>query len=75
MNGLQFTDEAAQQLEKAYLTRDVIAQRSETIRHLSVAAGERVLDIECGHGWAEATAKFVARLELLKTQYRIKQQR
>jgi hypothetical protein len=34
MNGLQFTDEAARQLEKAYLTRDVIAQRSETIRRL-----------------------------------------
>ena len=31
MNGLQFTDEAARQLEKAYLSRDVIAQRSETI--------------------------------------------
>ena len=43
MNGLQFTDEAARQLEKAYLTSDVIAQRSETIRHLNLSAGERVL--------------------------------
>jgi ubiquinone/menaquinone biosynthesis C-methylase UbiE len=51
MNGLQFTDEAARQLEKSYLTRDVIAQRSETIRHLSLSVGERVLDIGCGPGF------------------------
>lgn len=51
MNGLQFTDEAASQLEEAYLTRDVIAQRSETIRHLSLSASERVLDIGCGPGF------------------------
>ena len=43
MSGLEFTDEAARQLEKAYLTRDVISQRSETIRHLNLCPGERVL--------------------------------
>ena len=51
MSGLEFTDEAARQLEKAYLTRDVIAQRSETIRHLNLSPGERVLDIGCGPGF------------------------
>jgi arsenite methyltransferase len=44
MNGLEFTDEVARQLEKVYLTRDVIAQRLETIRHLRLSRGERVLD-------------------------------
>jgi arsenite methyltransferase len=51
MSGLQFTDEAARRLEKAYLTRDVIAQRSDTIRHLKLSPGERVLDIGCGPGF------------------------
>jgi hypothetical protein len=48
MSGLEFIDEAARQLEKAYLTRGVIAQRSETIRHLDLSPDERVLDIGCG---------------------------
>jgi len=62
MNGLQFTDEAARQLEKAYLTRDVIAQRSETIRHLSLSADERVLDIGCGPGFlCESMGEIVGR--------------
>ena len=51
MSGLEFTDEAARQLEKVYLTRDVIAQRMETIRHLNLSQGERVLDIGCGPGF------------------------
>jgi ubiquinone/menaquinone biosynthesis C-methylase UbiE len=60
MNGLEFTDEAARQLEKAYLTRDVIGQRSETIRHLSLSRSERVLDIGCGPGFlCESIAEIV----------------
>ena len=51
MTGLEFTDEAARQLEKAYLTRDVTAQRLETIRHLRLSRGERVLDVGCGPGF------------------------
>jgi arsenite methyltransferase len=60
MSGLKFTDEAARQLEKGYLTRDVIAQRSETIRHLNLFPNECVLDIGCGPGFlCESIAEIV----------------
>ena len=60
MTGLEFTDEVARQLEKVYLTRDVIAQRLETIRHLRLSRGERVLDIGCGPGFlCESMAEIV----------------
>ena len=51
MSGLQFSEEAARQLERIYLTSDVVAQRSETIRLLAPAKGERVLDVGCGPGF------------------------
>jgi arsenite methyltransferase len=51
MSGLEFTKEAAKRLEKAYLKRDVVAQRLETIRQLDLSSGESVLDIGCGPGY------------------------
>ena len=39
MSGLEFTEEAARQLELLYLTRDVVAQRSETIKQLEPGRG------------------------------------
>jgi len=62
MNGLKFTDEAARQLVKVYQTKDVIAQRLETIRHLNLSPGEIVLDIGCGPGFlCESMGEIVGR--------------
>jgi ubiquinone/menaquinone biosynthesis C-methylase UbiE len=51
MSGLDFSDAAAKRLEKLYLTKDVIAQRSETLRQLALVRGEHVLDIGSGPGF------------------------
>src|SRR5450432_3300499 len=60
MSGLEFTKEAAKRLEKTYLTRDVVAQRLETIRQLDLSGGESVLDIGCGPGYlCESMAEIV----------------
>jgi arsenite methyltransferase len=51
MSGLAFTEDAARQLESIYLTTDVVAQRSETIKQLAISPGEHVLDVGCGPGF------------------------
>jgi len=51
MSGLRFTKEAARQLETLYMTADVVAQRSETLRMLSLAKGNSVIDIGSGPGF------------------------
>ncbi len=62
MSGLEFTKEAAKQLEIIYLTRDVVAQRLETIRQLNLSSGESVLDIGCGPGYlCESMGEIVGR--------------
>ena len=62
MSGLEYTKENATLLEKLYLTRDVAAQRSETIRQLNLSSGESVLDIGCGPGYlCESMGELVGR--------------
>ncbi|MCP3469456.1 methyltransferase domain-containing protein [Bradyrhizobium sp. CCGUVB1N3] len=62
MSGLEYTKENARRLEKLYLTRDVAAQRSETIRQLNLSSGESVLDIGCGPGYlCESMGEIVGR--------------
>jgi arsenite methyltransferase len=62
MSGLEYTKENATLLEKIYLTRDVAAQRAETIRQLNLSSGESVLDIGCGPGYlCESMGELVGR--------------
>jgi arsenite methyltransferase len=51
MSGLKFTEDAARRLERLYLTTDVVAQRSETMKQLALSPGECVLDVGCGPGF------------------------
>ncbi len=60
MSGLEFTEEAARQLEAIYMTRDVVAQRIETLKHLQLVEGEHAIDIGCGPGFlCEGMAEIV----------------
>ena len=62
MSALEYTKEDAKRLEKTYLTRDVVAQRLETIRQLNLSSGESVLDIGCGPGYlCESMGEIVGR--------------
>ena len=60
MIGLEFTNSTARRLEALYLTADVVAQRSETLKNLQLAEGEFVIDIGCGPGFlCESMAEIV----------------
>ena len=39
MSGLTFTEDAARQLARVYLTPDVVAQRAETMKRLALSPG------------------------------------
>ncbi len=57
---MEYDEAAAERLEAVYLGPDVVAQRQDTLRCLSIVDGERVLDIGSGPGFlatalAEAT--------------------
>lgn len=52
--GMEYDDAAAERLEAVYLGPDVVAQREDTLRRISVRKGERVLDIGSGPGFLAA---------------------
>jgi arsenite methyltransferase len=49
-SAIAFDERAAQALEAAYLTTDVVEQRTIVMRSLSLRPGQHVLDIGCGPG-------------------------
>jgi len=51
MSSLTFAKETAKRLEALYMTSDVVAQRSETIRKLGLAEGTSVIDLGSGPGF------------------------
>ena len=49
-------------ISKRHPTKDIVVQRLETIRHLNLSAGEKVLDIGCGPGFlCEGMSEIVGR--------------
>jgi len=52
--GMEYDEAAAERLEAVYLGPDVVSQREDTLRRLSVQNGERVLDIGSGPGFLAA---------------------
>lgn len=54
MSGSRFDGALADQLEDHYRGRDVVSQRQDTLRRLSLESGERVLDVGSGPGFLSA---------------------
>ncbi|MEP3334264.1 class I SAM-dependent methyltransferase [Sedimentitalea sp.] len=52
--GMEYDAAAAERLEAVYLGPDVVSQRDDTLRRISVQKGERVLDIGSGPGFLAA---------------------
>ena len=48
---LQFTDEAARQLQAIYTTPDIIAQRRAALDLLQLRSAESIIDVGCGPGF------------------------
>ena len=51
MSGMEYDEAAAERLEAVYLGPDVVAQRQDSLKRLSVSEGESVLDIGSGPGF------------------------
>ena len=50
MAGIEFDDDAARQIERAYSTPDIVGQRASVLSMLMLRPGEHVLDIGVGPG-------------------------
>lgn len=51
---MDYDEAAAERLEAVYLGPDIVSQRDDTLRRISVQKGERVLDIGSGPGFLAA---------------------
>ena len=59
--GLQFEEDAARQLEAAYMSRQIIAQRHKTLQTIGLRLGEHVLDIGAGPGFLASDMSEIVR--------------
>ncbi|MHA6795772.1 methyltransferase domain-containing protein [Pseudonocardia bannensis] len=55
MAAVEFDEETARQVDRAYATPDVVAQRAEVLALLAPQPGERVLDVGSGPGYLVAS--------------------
>ena len=52
--GMEYDEAAAERLEAVYLGPDIVSQREDTLRRISIQTGERILDIGSGPGFLAA---------------------